>query len=106
MNVASVVAELKKGGPIVTLVQMVKGVFDDKSSADNLYKELKPILDEYLMEGRRFQDPQVQRIVRILRELPAYGSRRVNFEKLYLVDEYTLRKLPNNPSDIPYGHWH
>jgi hypothetical protein len=106
VNVAKIVSELRAGAPFFTLFKMMKGVFDDKYEAEKLYKELIPVLQDFLMQGRRFNDPQVQHLVNILRELPQYGAQRRNFEKLYLQDEYGLRKLPKDPNDIPYGHWH
>ncbi|MDW6005267.1 hypothetical protein [Vibrio mangrovi] len=106
MNVASVISNIRKGGPVYTVYKIVKGVFDDRSHADELYCELIPLLHDYLMQGRRFNDPQIQHIVNILRELPADGARRRNFEKRYLQDEYGLRDLPTDPRKIPYGFWH
>lgn len=106
MNVASVISNIRKGGPAYTLYKMVKGLFDDKAHADELYRELMPVLQDFLMQGRRFNDPQVQHIITVLRELPAFGARRRNFENRYLQDEYGLRSLPMNPNDIPYGFWH
>lgn len=106
MNVAKLIAEVRKGSPIGTLVGLMKGVFDDKRAAEDTYVEIIVVLDDLLMQGYRFESPQIQAIVAILRELPAQGAQRRNFEKLYLRDEYTLRKLPKNPANIPYGHWH
>lgn len=106
MDVARIISELRGGAPLFTLLKLVKGVMDDKSHADELYKELIPLLHDYLMQGRRFNDPQIQHIVHILRELPEYGARRRNFEMFYLRDESGLRKLPMDPSKIPYGFWY
>lgn len=106
MSTASVISQLKAGGPFLSLFKAVKGVFDDKSSADQLYVDLIPVLRDFLGQGRRFNDPSVQHIVHILSELPADGARKRNFIKKYLKDEYTLRTLPLNPRDIPYGYWH
>lgn len=71
-----------------------------------LAKLMKEVFDELLMQGYRFESPQIQAVVAILKELPAPGAKRRNFENLYLRDEYTLRKLPDDPKYIPYGHWH
>lgn len=106
MNAAKIITELRSGAPLFTLLKLVKNVFDDKNSAETLYIEIIPVLNDYLMQGRRFNDPQVQNIVNILRELPAAGAKRANFEKYYLQDEYGLRKLPMDPRQIPYGFWH
>lgn len=106
MDTSKIISMLRSGAPFVTIFNLLKGQLDDKMHADALYGDLIPVLHDYLMEGRRFNDPRVQNIVNILRELPAYGARRRNFENLYLKDEYTLRKLPKDPKKIPYGHWH
>lgn len=106
MNAVKLIAEVKSGTPIFTLLKLVKGVFDDKNQADEVYLHIKPALDDFLMRGYRFNSPEIQGIVAILGELPAAGARRRNFIKYYLQDEYTLRKLPNNPNQIPYGYWH
>lgn len=106
MSVVNVISELKSGAPLITLMKMVKGIFDDRSSAEELYVDLIPVLQDLLQQGRGFNDPSVQHIVHILSELPPEGARRRNFTHKYLQDEYTLRKLPSNPRDIPYGYWH
>lgn len=106
MNVARIIAEVRQLAPIYTIMNMVKGVFDDQSHANELYRELWPILQDYLMRGSGYDDPHVKHIVNILRELPPYGAKRINFEKYYLKDESGLRRLPRNPDDIPYGYWH
>lgn len=58
------------------------------------------------MKGYVFESPEIQAIVTMLKELPADGACSRNFERLYLRDEYGLRKLPRDPRDIPKGHWH
>lgn len=104
--IAKIISEVKKGAPMFTLGRLMKGIFDEKSKADELYTQIRVVLDELIMQGYRFESPQIQAVVAILKELPAPGAKRRNFEKLYLQDEYTLRKLPREPKDIPYGHWH
>ncbi|MBF9003640.1 hypothetical protein [Vibrio nitrifigilis] len=106
MSTANIISQLKAGSPLITLLKMVKGVFDDRSSADELYSDLIPVLQDFLLQGRRFNDPSVQHIVHILSELPPEGARRRNFVKKYLQDEYTLRDLPADPRQIPYGFWY
>lgn len=106
MNVAKLIAEVKKGSPIGTIIGLMKSVFDDKRAAEDIYVEIIVVLDEFLMQGYRFESTQIQSLVTILKKLPAAGAKRRNFENLYLEDEYTLNKLPKDPSDIPFGHWH
>ncbi len=102
----AVLAQLGKSSPLFSLLMKMKGQMDGKSDANRIYQELMPILDDLLMRGYRFESPEVQGVVNILRELPAFGARRLNFEKMYLRDEYTLRKLPRDPARIPSGMWH
>lgn len=106
MNIGKLIAEVRKGSPLGTLIGLMKGVFDDKRAAEDTYVEVIVVLDDLLMKGYRFESNQIQSIVAILRELPSQGARQRNFEKLYLQNEYTLRKLPKDPANIPYGHWH
>ncbi|MCE0494429.1 hypothetical protein [Vibrio salinus] len=105
MSAVSVISELKGGAPLLTLMKMIKGYFDSRSSADELYMDLIPVLQDLLREGRGYDDPSVQHIVHILGELQPYGHRRDNFRKKYLQDEYGLRSLPADPRDIMAGYW-
>jgi hypothetical protein len=84
----------------------MKGQIDSKASADRAYKELYPILEELLAKGYRFESREIQGVVALLREMPAWGARREKFKKFYLKDEYSLRKLPKDPSQIQSGMWH
>ncbi|EGR0477625.1 hypothetical protein FG078_04895 [Vibrio cholerae] len=102
----TIMAQLKPAGPLASLLGKMYGMIADKQDANRIYKELRPLLDDLLVQGHSFNSDQVQSIVNILRELPAYGVKRNNFEQMYLRDEYTLRKLPKDPNDIPYGYWH
>lgn len=106
MSVATLIADIRKGSPLGTLIGMMKNVFGEKAKANEIYVEVVVVLDELLMQGYRFESSQVQAIVSVLQKLPAAGAQRRNFEKLYLQDEYTLRKLPKDPRNIPKGHWH
>ena len=45
-----------------------------------------------------FDSLEVKGIVKVLSDLPALGKKRENFAKSYLRDEFTLRKLPRDPS--------
>lgn len=102
----SVLAQLKPASPLATLLGKMYGQISSKNDANRIYKELRPLLSDLLMQGHAYNSPQIQSIVNILRELPAYGAQRRNFENRYLKDENTLRKLPKDPNLIPKGHWH
>lgn len=105
-NVKNIMAQLSKAAPLITPPQLMYDRIVDKEDANEIYTNLMPILDDLQMRGKRFESQEMQAVVEILRELPAYGVRRTNFQKRYLVDEYTLKKLPKDPNDIPYGFWH
>lgn len=99
----SLVKELSPASPLLSLLLKMKGQIDSKASADRAYKELYPILEELLAKGYRFESREIQGVVALLREMPAWGARR---EKFYLKDEYSLRKLPKDPSQIQSSMWH
>lgn len=101
----SVHAQLKPASPLATLVAKMYGQISSREDANKIYRELRPLLGDLLMQGHAFNSSQVQAI-NVLKELPAYGAPRRNFAKLYLKDELSLRKLPTDPSHIPKGHWH
>ena len=102
----AVIAQLGRSSPLFSLLMKMKGQLDSKSDANRVYKELMPVLDDLMARGYRFESPEIQGIVNVLRKLPAFGARRNNFERMYLRDEYTLRKLPKDPARIPSGMWH
>jgi hypothetical protein len=104
MNTLETARTLKSsplGTVFILMLKKIKSLHD----ADEQYRQLIIALDGLWSAGYRFNSPEVQSIVNILRELPSYGSRRRNFERLYLQDEYTLKKLPKDPRDFPFGHW-
>ncbi len=102
----SVIKQLAPASPLLSLFLKMEGQIRSKSDANRTYEKLYPIMEELLMKGYRFESEEIQAIVGLLNELPAWGARRLNFQKYYLRDEYTLRKLPRNPNDIPSGMWH
>lgn len=103
----SIIAQLGKTSPLGTLLIKMYGQLDSKASANKVYKDLYPVLEELLDKGYDFNSPEIQGVVSVLRELPAWGAKRQNFEKQYLQDEYTLRKLPRDPSYFNgQGNWH
>lgn len=102
----SVLAQLKPASPLTALLTKMYGQISSREDANRIYRELRPLLTDLLSQGHTFNSSQVQAIVNILKELPAYGAPRRNFAKLYLKDELSLRKLPADPSHIPKGHWH
>lgn len=105
---SSIVAALSKAkdGPFYGLLASMYNQIKKRDNANETYVRLKVILDDLLARGYSFESAEMQAVVEMLKELPAYGANARNFEKLYLRDEYTLRKLPDDPRRIPKGHWH
>lgn len=103
-----ILAALSKvqGSSLGGLLTSMYNQIQKRDDANETYSKLKVLLDDLIMKGYRFESPEIQAIVTLLKELPAPGACVLNFEKLYLRDEYGLRKLPRDPRDIPKGHWH
>ncbi|MHC6528852.1 hypothetical protein [Vibrio proteolyticus] len=97
---------LAQAGPLGKLAYLMYGQISSKNEADAAYKDVIVVLKSELDRGAAFESETIQALVNILRKLPSRGARRANFEKLYLRDEMTLRKLPDDPARIPFGHWH
>ncbi|MYM58947.1 hypothetical protein GTG28_06895 [Vibrio sp. OCN044] len=95
-----------KDSPFYGLLASMYNQIEKKNSANESYKKIKLLLDDLLARGYSYESAEIQTIVEMLKELPAYGASTRNFTKLYLRDEYSLRKLPKNPAYIPKGHWH
>ncbi|QMV13478.1 hypothetical protein [Vibrio spartinae] len=85
------------GSVFIAMLEKIKNLYD----ANDQYKELVVSLNGLLDAGYHFNSPEVQGIVNVLGDLPSYGERQRNFERMYLQDEYTLRKLPSDPNKIP-----
>lgn len=105
-NLKALMATLSKASPLATPLKMMYGQLEAQKNANDTYNAIIPILHDALSRGYRFESQEIQAFVEILRNLVPAGARRSNFEKLYLRDEYSLRKLPKDARDIPYGHWH
>ncbi|KUJ00760.1 hypothetical protein [Vibrio sp. MEBiC08052] len=104
MNTFETASKLKSsplGSVFVSMLERIKNLYD----VNDQYKELVVSLNGLLDAGYHFNSPEIQGIVNVLRELPSYGTRQRNFERMYLQDEYTLRKLPSDPNKIPFGYW-
>ncbi|EGR3070256.1 hypothetical protein DMW20_11895 [Vibrio parahaemolyticus] len=100
------VAELTKLSTPLGLLWKMKTQISNKNDANRAYKQVYPILQDYLSKGYDFESVEMQGVVGLLTEMPAWGARRENFRKQYLRDEAGLRKLPSDPSLIPSGLWH
>ncbi|WP_045405716.1 hypothetical protein [Vibrio jasicida] len=107
MSFSSIVGQLSKASPLYSLLAAMYEKITDRSSANEVYSELVPAMHDLLTAGYRYESPEIQAIVNVLRELPAWGVKRINFEKTFLRDEYGLRKLPRDPRTLNgMGYWH
>ena len=106
MSVIETIGKLSKASPLFTLLSSMKTQIDNQSDANRVYEKLHPVLMELLDKGYAFESDEIQAIVALLAELPAFGARRRNFKKLYLKDEYALRRLPRDPRLLSRGVWH
>lgn len=95
-----------KGSSLGGLLTAMYKQIQNRDNANETYSQLKIVLDDLIMKGYSFESAEIQAIVAMLKELPASGACARNFERLYLRDEYGLRKLPRDPRYIPKGHWH
>ncbi|HAS6168483.1 TPA: hypothetical protein RQJ82_000090 [Vibrio vulnificus] len=105
---ATLLSSLQKlqSSPFGGLLWQMYTQIKNKQDANESYRRIKVLLDDQLQRGARFDSIEVQAIVEMFREIAPFGARRRNFENTYLKDEYTLRKLPNAPRDLPFGYWH
>ncbi|SIO95765.1 hypothetical protein [Vibrio spartinae] len=106
-SILSAIKSLSPASVVFNLLYKMYKQVGAREDADEIYKNTIVILEELLQRGYRFESPEIQAVVNILRDLPAMGAKRANFEKRYLQDEYTLRRLPHDPRKL-YGQgcWH
>lgn len=91
--------------PAMTAMRAAVNLVVSKRQADGTYANLLPALI-YLIEHTGRNSIESKGLIAILERLPSVGAQRLNFRKLYLDDPNGWKKLPNDPKDIPYGHWH
>ena len=106
MKLKNLMSSISKASPLAGPLRMMYGRLQAQDNANATYNAVIPILNDALRRGYRFESEEVQAIVELLRELAPAGARRHNFERLYLKDEYSLKKLPRDARSLPYGHWH
>ncbi|MEZ9649270.1 hypothetical protein AB4236_03265 [Vibrio lentus] len=100
INVSNILGHLGRLSLLDSLRVKIKGRRDSKAEATRVYKKLYPVLELLLDQGYSFDSLEVKGIVKVLGDLPALGKKRKNFAKSYLRDEFTLRKLPRDPSHL------
>ncbi|MDA9557074.1 hypothetical protein N9R79_06175 [Vibrio sp.] len=103
----NIIKEVSPYTSLFSLLQQMYGQISSKNDANKVYKEIYPVLESLLAQGHSFHSKEIQHLVNVLRESPAVGIKRRNFERLYLQDEYGLRRLPKDPSYFNgQGCWH
>lgn len=106
-NLKALKGILSKASPFATPLKLMYQRIESKHDANDSYDNMiMPLLHNALMRGCRFESDDIQILVKALKELAPVGARRNNFERMYLKDEYTLRKLPRYAKDLPYGYWY
>ena len=100
INVSNILGILGRLSLLDSLQAKIKVRRDSKAEATRVYKKLYPVLELLLDQGYSFDSLEVKGIVKVLGDLPALGKKRKNFAKSYLRDEFTLRKLPRDPSHL------
>lgn len=83
----------------------IAGVFLTRSKSEEYYRYIVPALKAEVEAGATMQDENVQKAIKLLEELPAYGIQRHNFKRKYLVDCDSILRLPDDPRKIMYGYW-
>jgi len=107
MSVLAAIKELSPASFAFNILYKMYKQIGAQEDADEVYKNTIIILDDLLRRGYRFESPEIQAVVNILRELPAMGAKRTDFEKQYLRNEYGLRRLPKDPRKLHgQGCWH
>ncbi|MBF4443205.1 hypothetical protein EA908_24935, partial [Vibrio anguillarum] len=64
---------------IRSAIEQIYGRVSDKNAANKLYKVLVPELHEALENGKQISDPQVQRLIAAISDLPSAGAKQRNF---------------------------
>lgn len=94
---------------VITLItkagEQIYGQISGKSKANELYRVLVPELKEAIEAGKPLADPQVQRLINAIGQLPSSGVKRMNFQRRYLEDADAMLRLPHDPETIMYGYW-
>lgn len=103
-----IIAALSKvqGSYLGGLLSAMYKQIQNRDNANETYSNIIIVLEDLIAKGYSFESQEIQALVAMLKELPAPGACARNFEKMYLKDEYGLRKLPRDPRRIPRGHWH
>ena len=84
----------------------IYGVFANKAESEKIYRFVVPELKSKLEGNGSMADDDVKKAIEILKELPAFGAKRRNFEQKYLTERHSILTLPDDPTKIPFGYWH
>lgn len=105
-NLLNLINRLSKASPLATPLKMMHQRIQAKENANGIYDGIMPLLSDALMRGLSYDSAEIQGIVGVLRELPADGARKRNFEHRYLRSESGLRELPRYASSLNGAYWH
>lgn len=90
---------------ITSAIEQIYGRVSERNAANKLYKVLVPELHEALESGKPISDPQVQRLIAAISDLPSAGAKQRNFVRRYMQDRDSMLRLPRNPDSLMYGFW-
>lgn len=65
--------QLSQASPLYSLIFAMYKKLDARSKTNNIYSELVPAMHDLLQAGYSYESPEIQAMVNVLRELPAWG---------------------------------
>lgn len=81
------------------------GIFMDKNTSDEMYKNLVPAL-KLVCTSKGRSSREAIGLINILAGLPASGAKSLNFKKEYIDKKDGWKNLPSSPGELPFGFWH
>lgn len=79
--------------------------FLGKKDSDEIYIYVVRELRRDISSGFPFEHEDIQNAISILAKLPSLGARRGNFQRYYLQNIESLKKLPSDPDRLSWGFW-
>lgn len=103
INKGAILGRLGKVGSGINL--FYKAFFKDESDANTLYVAILPSLKRTI-KTQGYDAKESKALIELLIKSAPYGAKRRNFEKRYFGSPSDWKKLPDDPSDIPFGYWY
>lgn len=69
-NLSAAFSQLGKASPLYSMLIKMAQQISNRNNANEVYKNLMPLLDDMLAKGYAFESKEIQSIVVLLRELP------------------------------------